>query len=518
MTENPPPPAPRSFAHSTFAPVAANTLSLETDTLYRCLVEGVSDYAIYMLDPRGYVSSWNRGAQRFKGYTADEIIGQHFSVFYPDEDRANGMPARALGISASEGRFEDRAWRVRKDGSQFRAHVIIDPIRTDDGHLIGYAKITRDVSDSYAQEQALRESEQRFRLLVSGVTDYAIYMLDLKGHVSSWNAGAERFKGYTQAEIIGQHFSNFYTLEDRAAGRPARALSTAFNEGRFEDTGWRLRKDGSQFWAHVVIDLIRDDNRVPIGFAKITRDITERRAADLRLRDLTASNQDLEQFVHIASHDLREPLRKVLAFSDLLQEEEGDRLSAEARGYLGSIASATRRMQALLASLLTLTRVTSEGQPFDPCPLDQVLREVCSDLQIVMRERGAEITTEPLPVIDADIAQMRQLFQNLIENSIKYARKEVPPRITITLEADDPAFVRVCLSDNGIGFEPAYAERIFGVFQRLHTRDQYGGAGIGLSICRKIAVRHGGQITAEATPGQGARFTIRLMRRHKTHA
>lgn len=491
------------------------------DSLYRRLVEGVSDYAIYMLDLEGRVSSWNLGAQRFKGYTAAEIIGHHFSAFYTEEDRAIGRPASALRTAATEGRFEDRAWRVRKDGTHFRAHVIIDAIRNDDGTLASYAKITRDISVAYAQELALRESEQRFRLLVSGITDYAIYMLDLDGRVSSWNAGAERFKGYKEHEVIGQHFSMFYTEDDSRNGKPLRALRLAREVGRYEDLGWRLRKDGRQFWANVVIDLIRDEQGIPIGFAKITRDISERRAADLRLRELTSSHQELEQFIHIASHDLREPLRKVLAFSGLLIEEEGAALSPQAHGYLSSITSATRRMQALLASLLDLTRVTSQGRSFDPCALDEVLREVCADLQVTITERNAQIMIGSLPKIEADDAQMRQLFQNLIENSIKYAREGVAPEIDISMLADaaaDPAnnFVTLQLRDNGIGFEAQYAERIFGVFQRLHTRDRYGGAGIGLSICRKICKRHGGEINASSSPGNGAVFTIRLPRRHKT--
>lgn len=490
--------------------------SREPDKLFRQLVEGVCDYAIYMLDPGGHISSWNRGAQRFKGYAEPEVLGRHFRMFYPPEDQARGMPERALARAREEGRFEDRAWRIRKDGSRFRAHVVIDPIWEPDGRLLGYAKITRDISEAYEKEQALRHSEQRFRLLVSGVTDYAIYLLDLDGRVSSWNAGAERFKGYTEPEVLGRHFSMFYTEPDRGDGRPLRALATAFRDGRYEDYGWRLRKDGRQFWAHVVIDLIRDDQGQPMGYAKITRDITERREAELRLRDLTASHQELEQFIHIASHDLREPLRKVLAFSDLLAEDEGDRLSAEGRAYLDHIQAATRRMQALLASLLELTRVTARGQPFSPCPLRQVVDEVCTDLQVMIGEREAQIDCGPLPEIEADAAQMRQLFQNLIENAIKYGREGLAPQIRIRERASpSPDELLVDVSDNGIGFEAQYAERIFGVFQRLHARDRYGGAGIGLSICRKICERHGGQIQAHAVPGEGATFCIRLPRRHR---
>lgn len=357
------------------------------------------------------------------------------------------------------------------------------------------------------------------RRLIESVTDYAIYMLDLHGRVSSWNAGAERFKGYREPEVLGRHFSMFYVDEDRRNGKPASILATALRDGRVEDTGWRLRKDGGQFWAHVIVDLVRDDAGQPIGFAKITRDVSERRAADLRLRDLTRSHEDLEQFVHIASHDLREPLRKVLAFADLLEVDDGERLSDSGRDSLRSIVSATRRMQGLLASLMDLTRVTSEGRTFDPCELRQCALDVCSDLQVAAAEKGARIELGELPRIEADAAQMRQLFQNLIQNSIKYSRGDTPPVVRLGAVPDaDPAFVSLACEDNGIGFEPQYAERIFGVFQRLHTRDAYGGAGIGLSICRKICSRHGGSIVAEGRPGGGARFLIRLPRRHRPDA
>lgn len=363
------------------------------------------------------------------------------------------------------------------------------------------------------------DADRVYRRLVENVSDYAIYMLDLKGQVSSWNLGAQRFKGYLESEVIGRHFSMFYTEEDRAAGKPLQTLGRALSEGRFEDSGWRLRKDGCRFWAHVIVDLIRDDAGQPFGFAKITRDITERRAADLRLRELTSSHQELEQFIQVASHDLREPLRKVLAFSDLLLQEEGHHLSEEGRGYLGSITAATRRMQGLLASLLDLSRVTSQGRSFDPCAMDDVLREVCSDLQVAIQERGARITITALPRIEADAAQLRQLFQNLIENAIKYAREGVEPVIEVrAVEDGNPDFITVQVRDKGIGFEPQYAERIFGVFQRLHTRDRYGGAGIGLAICRKICTRHGGQISAQSAPLQGATFTLRLPRRHRSDA
>ena len=256
---------------------------------FRLLVESVSDYAIYMLDPEGIITTWNAGAQRFKGYTADEIIGQHFSRFYTEEDRRSGLPARALATAAGEGHFEQESWRVRKDGTRMWAHVVIDPIRDGDGGLIGFAKITRDISERKAAQDALRRSEERFRLLVQGVTDYAIYMLDPEGHVTNWNPGAQRFKGYKEEEIQGEHFSRFYTEEDRATELPRRALETAVRDGRFEQEGWRVRKDGSRFWAHVVIDPIWDEGGKLLGFAKVTRDVTEKREAQEALEKARAA-------------------------------------------------------------------------------------------------------------------------------------------------------------------------------------------------------------------------------------
>ena len=248
-------------------------------------MEAVSDYAIYMLDPDGTVVSWYAGAQRFKGYTAVKIIGQNYAKFYTPEDKQANLPKRNLAIAEREGRVEGEGWRQRKDGSRFWAHVIIDAIRDPDGSLVGFAKITRDLTDRHKSEAALRASEEQFRLLVQRVTDYAIYMLDSTGIVINWNAGAQRIKGYSAAEITGQHFSRFYTEEDREKDEPKRALETAKTEGRYEKEGLRVRKDGSRFWANVVIDPIRDDDGTLIGFAKVTRDITERRQTQQKLED-----------------------------------------------------------------------------------------------------------------------------------------------------------------------------------------------------------------------------------------
>ncbi|MET0377140.1 MAG: PAS domain S-box protein, partial [Rhizorhabdus sp.] len=257
----------------------------DTEHRYQLLVNAVSDYAIYMLDPVGNIATWNPGARRFKGYEAEEIIGENFSRFFTPEDRTAGVPQQILATAAHDGRYEAEGQRVRKDGSLIWVHVVIDPIVGDDGTLLGYAKITRDVTARREADRALFAAEQRFRMLVQGVRDYALYMLDLNGIVSNWNTGAEAIKGYRADEIVGQHFSRFYTEEDRARGEPDRALDTALREGRYETEAQRIRKDGSNFWAHVVIDPIHDEAGKPIGFAKITRDITEKRIAQQELEE-----------------------------------------------------------------------------------------------------------------------------------------------------------------------------------------------------------------------------------------
>ena len=298
---------------------------------YRMLVEAVTDYAIYMLDPRGIVSSWNPGARRFKGYEPSEIIGQHFSNFYTDEDKAAGLPQRALEIAAREGKFENEGWRVRKDGTKFWAYVIIDPIRDSNGKLVGFAKVTRDLTERRQAEAELRKSQELFRLLVQGVTDYAIYLLSPEGNVTSWNAGAQRIKGYLPEEIIGSHFSRFYTDEDRQAGLPASALETATREGRYEKEGLRVRKDGTQFWANVVIDAIRSEDGTLFGFAKITRDITERKNAELALektRQALLQAQKMEAIGQLTggiAHDFNNLLMAIQGSLELMKR----RLPAE---------------------------------------------------------------------------------------------------------------------------------------------------------------------------------------------
>ena len=297
---------------------------------FRLLIDAVVDYAIYMIDPDGIITSWNAGAKRFKGYEEAEILGQHFSRFYTEEDRKAGLPQRALDTAIREGRFEGEGWRVRKDGTHFWSHVIIDPILDPSGRLLGFAKITRDLTDRKMAEETLKQSEQQFRLLVQSVTDYAIYMLAPDGRVTNWNLGAQRIKGYRPEEIIGQHFSLFYTPEDREAGEPQRALDIAIREGRFENKAWRVRKDGTRFLAHVVVDPIRGDTGTLLGFAKITRDITEATQAQQILektREALFQAQKMQAIGQLSggiAHDFNNLLTVILGNLEVVRKRAAD--------------------------------------------------------------------------------------------------------------------------------------------------------------------------------------------------
>ena len=260
----------------------------EGEDRFRLLVQSVKDYAIFLLDPEGRIASWNEGAERIKGYRAEEIIGRHFSVFYPLEAIETEFPQYELKVAAATGRFEDEGWRIRKDGSRFWANVVITALRDQSGELVGFAKVTRDLTERREAENQLRESEERFRMLVQSVKDYAIFMLDPEGRVASWNEGAARIKGYSADEILGKHFSIFYLPEAVATAFPQHELEVATATGRFEDEGWRVRKDGSRFWANVVITAVHDEAGKLIGFAKVTRDLTARRAAEEQAQRLVA--------------------------------------------------------------------------------------------------------------------------------------------------------------------------------------------------------------------------------------
>ncbi|MBV9073174.1 MAG: PAS domain S-box protein, partial [Acidobacteria bacterium] len=355
---------------------------LESEHIFRHMVESVRDYAIFLLTPDGNIASWNFGAERLKQYKPNEIIGKHFSIFYPDTDVATGKPEMELREALANGRYEDEGWRLRKDGTRFWANVVITAVRNEEGKLLGFGKITRDVTER-------READVRYRLLVEGVTDYAIFSLDAKGNVTSWNSGAQRIKGYSADEIIGRHFSAFYQPEDAAAGLPQRVLDTASTTGHYEGEGWRVRKDGTRFWSSVVVTPLRAENGELLGFSKITRDVTDRKKLlekiqqhaeelELRIAEREQTNAELEAFSYSVSHDLRAPLRAIEGFTDIVLTDFGSQLPKPAIEYLQHVVQATGRMNRLVQDLLNYSRLSRMDMLPEPVSVQSTIKEACS--------------------------------------------------------------------------------------------------------------------------------------------
>jgi PAS domain S-box-containing protein len=364
-------------------------------------------------------------------------------------------------------------------------------------------------------ETAVRQSEERFRLLVEGARDYAIFMLDPGGCVSTWNPGAERMKGYTAVEIIGEHVACFYPAEDVKRALPDAELQTATREGRLESEGWRVRKDGSQFWANAILTALRNEHGELLGFSRVTRDLTERKRAEDDLKrtalDLARSNAELEQFAYVASHDLQEPLRAVSGCVELLQRRYDGQLDARAEELINHARDGATRMRNLIDDLLAYSRAGGRGNAPAPTDCNEALERALTNLSVAIRESGAVITKDPLPTVMGDLTQITQVLQNLLSNAIKFRGARIP-EIHVAAERNGGAWL-FSVRDNGIGMEAAYSERIFRVFQRLHTRREYAGTGIGLAICKKIIEHHGGRVWVTSQPGQGSTFYFTVSER-----
>jgi PAS domain S-box-containing protein len=490
----------------------------ESERRFRLLVEGVIDYAIYMLDPNGIITNWNAGAKRIKGYQADEVIGRHFEMFYLPEDRQNGAPEHALEVARENGKFEAEGWRMRKDGTRFLASVVIDALY-EEGEFVGFAKITRDITERNKAADALRESERHFRLLVSGVTDYALYMLDPSGIVTNWNAGGQRIKGYLPEEIIGRHFSCFYSTADQAAGRPARALKHALEHGRYEEEGWRVRKDGTFFWASVVIDPIRDDENRFVGFAKITRDISERRESQQNLEKIQrqlAESQKLDalgQLTGGVAHDFNNLLMVVAGGLHVLKKTAGD--DPKSLRAIQAIEAASERGAALTRQLLTFARRQSVNpQTVDLKERIHSIREVLDTGLGSAIKLGVDVDEDIWP-ITVDSAEFETALVNLVIN----ARDAMPQGGSVTVHAknvfiDDGVrkgdHVAIKVTDIGVGIPPDVLAKIFDPF--FTTKPIGKGTGLGLSQVHGFAHQAGGTVAVESELGRGTSFTICLPR------
>ena len=492
-----------------------------SDNRFELLVQSVTDYAIFMLDLGGQIVSWNAGARRFKGYEAEEIIGEHFSRFYTPQDQAAGIPALALATAEQEGRFEAEGWRVRKDGTHFWANVVIDPIRDPSGQLIGFAKVTRDLTDRRAAQEALRKSEERFRMLVESVTDYAIYMLDPVGTITSWNSGAERAKGYKAEEILGENFARFYTEEDRIAGLPSRALHGAERDGRYESEGWRIRKDGTRFWANAVIDAIRDSTGKLIGFAKVTRDLTERRESQQALEEARVAIMQAQKMDAIGkltggvAHDFNNLLAVIVGSLDLARMRLAS--GGEVERFLDNAMAAAERGATLTQRMLAFARRQElKLQSVDCLGLVQGMADM---LQSTI---GPSVTIDTLfpgnlPPAYADPAQLELALLNLAVN----ARDAMPEGGRIIIEASEMltaegalpglgagAYVKLSVVDDGEGMDAATLERAREPF--FTTKGVGKGTGLGLSMVHGFAEQCGGALTIESVVGLGTTVSLWL--------
>ncbi len=493
---------------------------------YRLLVESVSDYAIFMLDTTGHVISWNKGAQRIKGYTASEIIGKHFSTFYSEPDLARDYPASELKWAVQNGRFEDEGWRKRKDGSLFWANVIITAVLDKDKKLLGFSKVTRDLTERKKLEEQLkkaneelRESEERARLLIDSVHDYAIFMLDPNGRIITWNAGAEGISGYTAQEIIGRHFSCFYTQKAVESGFPQYELTQAVKNGRFEDEGLRIKKDGSSSWMNVVISPIYKADGILLGFSKVIRDLSERRKNEelmLKNRQLMRINNDLDNFVYTASHDLKAPIANLEGLIHILEEEELRDNSTAYQEVLSKVNSSINRLKDVISDLTDIAKVQQDDNlVLEWVEVSEVLEKVIQTLDVAVQASKAvlDVSIPKYLFLRYSRKNLHSIFLNLISNAIKYAAPDRPPVLAIKIEPLSADKLLLTVKDNGLGIDASQQEKVFYMFKRLYTHVE--GTGIGLYIVKRILENADDSIEVESEIGHGSTFKVYFNQKHK---
>lgn len=537
----------------------------ESEERFHLLVDGATDYAIFMLDPDGRLVTWNAGAERITGYTAEECVGQHFSMFYTDEDKARGVPEQALRKAAAEGRIEDERWRVRKDGTRFWGNTITTALRDEKGNLRGFARVARDMTERKLAEEVLREKEvleQKTALVeilqsvtvainkAATVEEAVRTCLEQVCTHTGWDVGCAYMVVAAAPDELA--VKRIWFAEDQSAALPMPAS---------DDTEFVLSGVGAagEAWAHgkpvwraqitpgeepgnaalieqaalkscfalpvleggnvtVILEFLsRQSQEIDQPFVDLMANIAQQLAVVIERRrleeelirqaaELARSNAELQEFAKIAAHDLQEPLRAVQGFIGLLAKRYKGRLDKDADKFFHLIFDATERMVQLIRGVLEHSRVGMQARPLQDTECFEVVNEVLENLNLAIAESGAKIIVDPLPALRADRLLLVQLFQNLISNAIKY-RSTDPPVIHVSAGRKGPTWL-FSVKDNGIGIEPRHARRIFGMFSRLHGKTEYAGTGIGLAICKKIVEYHGGKIWVESEPGKGSTFFI----------
>ena len=490
----------------------------ESEERYRLLVEGVNDYAIYFLDPQGCVATWNVGAERIEGYQTTEIIGKPLSLFFTTTDKESGLPAQILERATATGRCTYEGWRVRKDGSLFWTHGSISALRNGNGKLVGFSKIVRDTTEQKRAEEGLR----RLAAIVES-SDDAILSKSLDSVIESWNPGAARLFGYSAEEIVGKPV--LVLVPPDRVKEEAHVISQ-IRQGKtvpyFETL--RRRKDGRLVDVSITISPIKDARGRVIGASQITRDITDRKRVEAQLQTLNeelerrvqertaqleTSNQELEAFSYSVSHDLRAPLRHILGYVDILQNEAAGRLNEEDRQTLRTISESAQHMSRLIDALLAFSRMGRAEMQFTRVRLADAAKEALHELRDETKGRIVHWQFGPLPEVRGDLLMLRQVFVNLLSNALKYTRRRAEARIEIGSQSG-PREVVCFVRDNGVGFDMDYADKLFGVFQRLHRSKEFEGTGIGLANVRRIVGRHGGRTWADGAPNAGASFYFSL--------
>ncbi|MFP5384705.1 MAG: PAS domain S-box protein [Bacteriovoracia bacterium] len=488
--------------------VMTNHFQKESDERYELLIkslETIEDYAIFTLDPHGYIQTWNHGARRIKGYFSHEVIGKHFSIFYSQEDQAKLLPQYKLQIAAERGRFEEEGYRVRKNGQKFWANVIITALKDPSGNVLSYSKVTRDLTDKKTVEQKLRQSEERFKLLLDNVKDYAICMLDLEGNITTWNTGAEEIKGYSPHEVIGKHFSLFHSEEDVQTGKVDFILETAKKSGRFEESGWRYVKNGNKIWAHVVITAVKDDQNNLIGFTKVTRDISDNK----KIQELEDSIRIRDEFISVASHELRTPLTRILLNIQLMKRN-GTTLNDREKKSLDVCESGTKELVSLMDNLVDVTRLRLGKLEIrrTKTNITNIVLNVITKFKDEIRFSGNHVSlTHGGDIVGYwDQSRLEQLFTNLLSNAIKFGEGR-PIKMELKLQDEQ---VHFSIADEGQGIPFHLQSKVFERFERAVDSKKISGLGLGLYVSKQIVSAHKGEISLESQPGHGSVFKISL--------